>query len=91
MLLIRELKWSGINGCGSADSARVRRERLLLIGNSGGTEDSAGILGTARGRRPVEAAGMQKTHMALRSLDKVRAPNRQTNYNILVPTVKDKL
>jgi hypothetical protein len=48
---LKELKWSGISSCGSVDCEGVRRKWLLLNGNLGGTEDFAGILGTARRRR----------------------------------------
>jgi hypothetical protein len=49
-LRIKELKWSGINGCGSVDSEWVGRERFLLSGNQSGTEILAEILRIARRR-----------------------------------------
>jgi hypothetical protein len=50
-LRIKELKWSGMNGCGSVDSEWFRRELFLLSGNLSGAADLAGILGTARRKR----------------------------------------
>jgi len=42
-LILGELKWSGINSCGSVDSARVSRERFLQSGNLSGTGGFGGI------------------------------------------------
>jgi hypothetical protein len=50
-LHLKEIKWSGINACGSVDSEGVGKERFLLSGNSIGNELLAGISGTARRRR----------------------------------------
>jgi hypothetical protein len=47
----KDLKWSGINSCGSVDSEWLERGRLLSSGNPGGAGGFAGILGAARRRR----------------------------------------